>query len=76
MVQDEGIHVELDERPLPQQAVVAPEAAPKQQQQQQQQQPAAEEDPLVNVCISCDGCGQSPLVGTRYKYANLRLACT
>jgi hypothetical protein len=72
VVQDEGIHVELHEPPLPQQAVVAPEPAPK---QQQQQQPAAEEDPLVNVCISCDGCGQSPLVGTRYKYANLRLVC-
>jgi hypothetical protein len=84
MVQDDGIHVQLDsdvplpfDRPLLQPAVAAPEPAPKQQeqqqqeqqqQQQQQQQPAAEEDPLVDVCISCDGCGQSPLVGTRYKY--------
>jgi len=80
MAQDDGIHVQLDsdvplpfDRPLLQPAVAAPEPAPKQQEQQQQeqqqqQQPAAEEDPLVDVCISCDGCGQSPLVGTRYKY--------
>jgi hypothetical protein len=53
-------------RSLDQSVVTAIEPSHKQQDQQ-----PAPEDPLVQVCITCDGCNQSPLVGVRYKYANV-----
>jgi hypothetical protein len=77
--QDDGIQVQREaELPLPvdpqppvQPSVAVSEPAPKQQEHQQVQQPAAQEDPLVRVHITCDGCNQSPLVGVRYKCLQL-----
>ena len=33
-------------------------------------EPTAQASPIVHARITCDGCGQFPLVGNRFKYAN------